>query len=299
MKKLVVRISEGLGNQFFMYANAYSLSKKLGYELFIDNHSAYKKVKIRSFLLDQFKIESKFISPSESPNNLFNYLIYKINKKTDTLRSKKKFIIERKYLKKSTKYEDYSNLSFDDTIFVEGYFESEKYFKEYKNDIKRQFQIKHINLDDLFLSPNQIKNENSVSIAIRQHRFSEKQKDKISIEKSNLFLKNTIRYIYKAIEVIKSKIEHPKFYIFSNDTTDLQNFFPSHKNFIIINHLTNKPLNDFYLSTLCKHYIVGPSTFHWWSAYLNENQKKICICPTEDLKFSSNIDIFPEEWIKL
>ena len=251
MKKLVVRISEGLGNQFFMYANAYSLSKKLGYELFIDNHSAYKKVKIRSFLLDQFKIESKFISPSESPNNLFNYLIYKINKKTDTLRSKKKFIIERKYLKKSTKYEDYSNLSFDDTIFVEGYFESEKYFKEYKNDIKRQFQIKHINLDDLFLSPNQIKNENSVSIAIRQHRFSEKQKDKISIEKSNLFVKNTIRYIYKAIEVIKSKIEHPKFYIFSNDTTDLQNFFPSHKNFIIINHLTNKPLNDFYLSTLC------------------------------------------------
>ena len=299
MKKLVVRISEGLGNQFFMYANAYSLSKKLGYELFIDNHSAYKNVKIRSFLLDQFKIESKFISPSESPNNLFNYLIYKINKKTDTLRSKKKFIIERKYLKKSTKYEDYSNLSFDDTIFVEGYFESEKYFKEYKNDIKRQFQIKHINLDDLFLSPNQIKNENSVSIAIRQHRFSEKQKDKISIEKSNLFLKNTIRYIYKAIEVIKSKIEHPKFYIFSNDTTDLQNFFPSHKNFIIINHLTNKPLNDFYLSTLCKHYIVGPSTFHWWSAYLNENQKKICICPTEDLKFSSNINIYPEEWVKL
>ena len=42
MKKLVVRISEGLGNQFFMYANAYSLSKKLGYELFIDNLSAYK-----------------------------------------------------------------------------------------------------------------------------------------------------------------------------------------------------------------------------------------------------------------
>ena len=98
---------------------------------------------------------------------------------------------------------------------------------------------------------------------------------------------------------MKSKIENPKFYIFSNDTANLQNFFPVHENFIIINHLANKPLNDFYLSTLCKHYIVGPSTFHWWSAYLNENQKKICICPTEDLKFSSNINIYPEEWVKL
>ena len=78
MKKLVVRISEGLGNQLFMYANAYALSKKLGYDLFIDNLSAYKKVKIRSFLLDQFKIESKFINKSELPNNLFDYLIHKI-----------------------------------------------------------------------------------------------------------------------------------------------------------------------------------------------------------------------------
>jgi len=299
MKKLVVRISEGLGNQLFMYANAYSLSKKLGYDLFVDNLSAYKKVKIRSFLLDQFKIESKFISQSELPNNLFDYLIHKIKKKTDTFRNKKKFIIEKKYSEKRTKYEDYSNFRFDNTVFVEGYYESEKYFKEYKNDIKRQFQIKFTNINDLFLNPNQIKNENSVSIAIRQHRFSEKQKDKLSIEKSNLFVKNTIRYIYKAIEVIKSKIDNPKFYIFSNDTTNLRNFFPSQKNFVIINHLTNKPLNDFYLSTLCKHFIVGPSTFHWWSAYLSNNEKKICICPADDLKFSSNIDIFPEEWTKL
>ena len=36
-KKLVVRLSEGIGNQLFMYANAYSLSKKFDYNLFIDN----------------------------------------------------------------------------------------------------------------------------------------------------------------------------------------------------------------------------------------------------------------------
>ena len=30
MKKIIVRIAEGLGNQLFMYSHAYSLSKKLG-----------------------------------------------------------------------------------------------------------------------------------------------------------------------------------------------------------------------------------------------------------------------------
>ena len=36
-KKLTIQISEGLGNQLFMYAFAYSLSKKLNYNFYIDN----------------------------------------------------------------------------------------------------------------------------------------------------------------------------------------------------------------------------------------------------------------------
>ena len=46
--KLIVRIAEGLGNQLFMYAHAYSLSKKINYDLYIDNTSGYFKKKIRS-----------------------------------------------------------------------------------------------------------------------------------------------------------------------------------------------------------------------------------------------------------
>jgi hypothetical protein len=49
-KKLCVEISENLGNQLFMYAHAYALSKKLGRELYIDNESAYLKKKKRRLL---------------------------------------------------------------------------------------------------------------------------------------------------------------------------------------------------------------------------------------------------------
>ena len=40
-KKIIVEIAEGLGNQLFMYAHAYSMAKKLDYDLLIDNKSAY------------------------------------------------------------------------------------------------------------------------------------------------------------------------------------------------------------------------------------------------------------------
>lgn len=43
--KIIVRIAEGLGNQIFMYANGYALSKKINYELLIDNESGYLKKK--------------------------------------------------------------------------------------------------------------------------------------------------------------------------------------------------------------------------------------------------------------
>ena len=34
MKKTIVKISEGLGNQLFMYAHAYAFSKKMDYDLY-------------------------------------------------------------------------------------------------------------------------------------------------------------------------------------------------------------------------------------------------------------------------
>ena len=69
MKKSIVRISEGLGNQLFMYAHAYSFSKKLGYNLTIDPISAYRKLKIRSFLLDNFNIKFKLANNADIPNS--------------------------------------------------------------------------------------------------------------------------------------------------------------------------------------------------------------------------------------
>ncbi len=298
MKKVIVKISEGLGNQLFMFANAYSFSKKMGYILYIDSKTAYKKLKIRNFLLDNFMIDLNPAHVDDIPDNFSKYALHKFSKKIDFLRKKKKFLIEKKLNDKITSFEDYTKINYSNKIYIEGYFESEKYFFDYKNDIINQYKVKNIKKETLSINPNLIKNENSVSIVIRQHRFSEKIKNKENIQKSDIYVKNTIEYIAKAVDYIKSKINNPKFYIFSNDINNLGHAF-NKDSFTLVDHIHNKAINDFYLSTLCKHFIIGPSTFHWWSAYLGTNKSKICICPPEKIKFSSNKDIFPDSWIKL
>ena len=128
MKKVIVKISEGLGNQLFMFANAYSFSKKMGYILYIDSKTGYKKLKIRNFLLDNFMIDLNPAHVDDIPDNFSKYALHKFSKKIDFLRKKKKFLIEKKLNDKITSFEDYTKINYSNKIYIEGYFESEKYF---------------------------------------------------------------------------------------------------------------------------------------------------------------------------
>ena len=44
-KNIIIRISNELGNQMFMYASALGIANKLNMNLIIDNESAYKSKK--------------------------------------------------------------------------------------------------------------------------------------------------------------------------------------------------------------------------------------------------------------
>ena len=63
--KLILRLSNELGNQMFMYASALGISKKLNRSLLIDNETAYlSKKNISRYGLNNFKITSE-IAPNK------------------------------------------------------------------------------------------------------------------------------------------------------------------------------------------------------------------------------------------
>ena len=81
-KKIIVQVSEGLGNQLFMYAHSLSLSKKLNYDLEIDNISSYKRKKNllrnhQKYFLDHFSLNL----PTVKDDFLINGKLYNIKKK--------------------------------------------------------------------------------------------------------------------------------------------------------------------------------------------------------------------------
>ncbi len=296
-KTLILRLSQGIGNQLFMYANAYSLSKKYNYKLLIDNTSGYfkKKNQHRSYELNNFLIDENIAGPDVKFDTYGKDLKRKILIKLDSFRSHKSFILEKKDSYKKTFFRKINLDNFSDRLFIEGHFESEKYFSEYQKDLKKIFKIKNNKLEKNNIYIDDIKNNNSVSICIRQNRYSEgKSKND---KKSFKFTKDTIDYIYRSIDYIKQKVENPKFFIWSNDFVNLREYFNTSE-YVFIDNKINKSLNDFNLFNYSKHFIVGPTSFHWWGAWLNDNPNKICIRPA-NINPSNNENFWPEKWISI
>ena len=99
------------------------------------------------------------------------------------------------------------------------------------------------------------------------------------------------------MSLLKKKISNPKFFIWSNDFKNLREYF-NEDEYTFIENEKNKSINDFNLFNYSKHFIVGPTSFHWWGAWLNENPDKICIRPS-NINPSNNENLWPDKWISI
>ena len=127
--KLIIRLSNEMGNQMFMYASAYSISKELNRSLYIDDETAFlSKKNVSKFGFNSFSITSPIAPNTLKFKNLSGYIKRKLLIKIDSFKSKKKFYIEKENKDKITKYSnDYKDLRFDNNLFLEGRFSRYSY----------------------------------------------------------------------------------------------------------------------------------------------------------------------------
>lgn len=152
--------------------------------------------------------------------------------------------------------------------FYLGYWQDKKYMLSVGKPKFRALNLGEANkviLKDIELA-------NSVAVHVRRGDYTD---PKIARIYGGI---GTIEYYLKAIEIIKEKVEAPKFYFFSDDTDYVKdNFHEDSMEIVNCNH-GDKSFFDMYLMSKCKNMIIPNSTFSCWAAYLNENNP-IVICP--------------------
>ena len=188
--------------------------------------------------------------------------------------------------------EEYLRPSKSITFYLGGW-HNEGYFAAIKDSVKSEFTFRIPEDNENLQQMTKIKNTNSVSIHVRRG-------DYLNAANINLFGDVCNRqYFEKAIELIKTEVTDPHFFIFSNDFPWVKANFTLENVTYVTSNAGENSWKDMYLMSQCKHNIVANSTFSWWGAWLNNNANKIVISPSRFLKGDDISDIYPKEWIRL
>lgn len=265
MRKIIVRLKGGLGNQLFQYAFARNLALINKAELKVDasTHYDYEEWNCnRNYLLGNFNIQATPASQKELylANNVRVWQRYRLVPKWIHVQEKAFDGFEREVL-----------IKYNGNLYVIGHWQNENYFKPISSLLKNELELKKTFSDTY---QRNIREENSVAVHVRRGDYV--TDPDYSKKYTNLFLSG---YYKRAIEFLTQKLTNLVFYIFSDDMEWCkQNIvFPGYSLVYIDN--TEDTIHDFYLMTNCKHQVIANSTFSWWAAWLNEYENKIVICP--------------------
>lgn len=276
---IIIRMQGGIGNQMFQFA-LYRKFELLGKDVRADLELFKDGREQREFELSRLGICLKEAAPKdiERLSGITNNLLKKI---------RYRFFSANTYYQERDICFNEKILEFDEA-YLNGYWQSEKYFADIQSDLVNEFKFPELKENSMKDIEKEIVTSNSVSIHVRLGDYVEKHDIYGGI--------CTKDYYANAISIIESRIENPRFYIFSNDIEEAAKIFP-YENFKVVQ--TKDDLIDMYMMKLCKHNIIANSSFSWWAAWLNSNINKLVIAPKRWVNTFRVEDIWCEDWIKI
>lgn len=157
-------------------------------------------------------------------------------------------------------------------IFLEGYFQSWKYFQHCEDEIKNVFEFNESNYNTVRNIYNKNNLGNTCSISVRRGDY---------IRLQHIHPLQPDEYWLKAQQLVEGKVNIDTYLIFSDDVEwckiNKHLFNKTGKKVFIVEGRNQG--DDFIMITLCNNNIITNSTFSWWGAYLNKNPNKIVVMP--------------------
>lgn len=287
---LVINLCGGLGNQMFQYA-MYLKLKMLHPEVFLDDRWVNENIGRmgRCSVFDAFAVEGE-IADYKKADRLADTSSSILSQVRRRLFGTKKTY----YLEKESGIYD-RNVLFLTNAYLEGYWQTERYFKDIRKTILEQFRIRQALEGANKKLLEQIQGtEYPVSIHVRMGDYGTPENRSIY---GGIC---TEEYYKKAMSCISGKIENPTYFVFSNEPDQAKKLFPKEAQVVFTEgNDEGHAWADLELMRHCKAHIIANSSFSWWGAWLDEEEEKLVIAPKKWMNTKPMADICPEGWIRL
>lgn len=258
-----------LGNQMFQYASLRGIAKNNGYQFCIPYHSDVMDDglgnKLRIELFDPFVM-----------SNVTRLNIQVIDPKRPT-------IIDEHHRFDKNLFE-----RCPDWVNLQGYFQSEKYFKHIEDEIRQDFTFK-----------------NEIVMPCK-HQMSEVDRPIALHIRRGDYLINSGNHTNLGLDYYEKcldKFENDRTVIIFSDDPEWckeQKLFEDDRFFVSED---NDSYTDMCLMSLCVDFIIANSSFSWWGAWLSKSVNKVVCSPDPKKWFGPNnahldtSDMIPEEWV--
>ncbi|HZV70252.1 MAG TPA: alpha-1,2-fucosyltransferase [Saprospiraceae bacterium] len=297
---VIVQLIGGIGNQMFQYACARHLAILNNTELkldlsFLENRVRFNKDFVfRDYDLDLFNIQATFITPSEIPMYPANWKINSIPHRLYNLFSIRlkgfKYVLEWKLNKYNLMLYNKNILKKRGNIYLAGYWASPHYFEKIQDTIRADFSFRKALPQHCLSVKENIQATQSVCINVRRKEFL--------VAKRLGF--HGVDYINRAVQLIAQQVNNPVFFVFSDDISwcrdNIKLDFPV--TFLGEEYHGEKYGDYLHLMTLCRHFIIGNSTYAWWGAWLSNQPGKIVVTPVTLFTGYTDEDLIPDEWLR-
>jgi len=253
---MIVRLQGGMGNQLFQFAFGRSVALARNEELLFEKRG-----------------------DMSSGGSRFPYSLDLFN--TDV-----KFVRPGQ---SGPEYYEATAVTFDNGVYAApkgtnfiGYWQTEKYFDH--ELVRKELSLrKGISESTQRLAEEISATPNSAFIHVRRT-------DYLTPEVAPWMGNLTMDYYTRAIAGIRDRLTDVTFFIFSDDPAWCRHNLSGQ----VIE--TNKPHEDLFLMSQCKHAVIANSSFSWWGAWFGGNYKgRLVIAP---YRWFGNIQVVEYTWIR-
>jgi len=270
----------------FQYAAARALADRIGAELVIDTR-AFANYTLRPYALERFAVRARKATTDELAR-------WPTWLRTPSRIAQRLGVGTRWYSELRFGYDSNWN-TFSDDLLLEGYFQSEKYFSEIAPVLRTDFlpirPLSHVSR----AIAEAAKESESVALHVRRG-------DYVSNPKTlRIHGVCSPRYYEHAINLMRSKLARPRFFIFSNDMVWAKANLALGNDATFVDGNTEDPELDVFLMAQCRHHIIANSSFSWWGAWLCNYQDANIIAPAPwfDSNDLTDRDLIPSSWTRL
>ena len=271
---ITVILQGGLGNQMFQYAIGLSLALANGRRVLVDT-SPVDTDPQRSYELHACRPPPDRIS---SPTLWLLRILRNTPVWSYAGRDRRRLYAggPRLVRERSAVY-DPSVSTLQGSLVLDGYWQSEEYFRVCRHSIEQTFDWTAAVQDDNHRNlAERMAATPSVSVHVRRGDYANDPRTR------NCHGTCEPDYYERAARVILQHVEDPLFFVFSDDPAWAQSHIRLPGRIEFVWHRAPVPPHvDMWLMSRCRHAIIANSSYSWWAAWLAERPSACVVAPNQ------------------